>query len=45
MKTNKDYLDRIRQEEELKNRLLDTLENKKRQINQYFTEYVHSSEE
>jgi vacuolar-type H+-ATPase subunit D/Vma8 len=45
MKTNKDYLERIRQEEDLKNRLIDTLENKKKQINQYFIDYVHTSEE
>ncbi len=40
-----EYLERLNAEEILKNRLIDTLEQKKKQIQQKFTEYVHESEQ
>lgn len=40
-----EYLERVKAEEHLKNRILDTLDDKKKQIQKNFLEYVHESEQ
>jgi hypothetical protein len=40
-----EYIERVKAEEVLKNRIIDTLDDKKRQIQKNFLEYVHESEQ
>lgn len=44
-KSNMEYLERIKAEEHLKNRILDTLDEKKKQIQKNFIEYAHETEQ
>ena len=45
VQTNMDYLQRMQQEESLKNRVLSTLDQKKMQIQNNFIEYMHECEQ